>query len=41
MRLLNTEINSPKIIKKKNFRNSRGFLKETYRKDTVSFKNFY
>jgi dTDP-4-dehydrorhamnose 3,5-epimerase len=41
MKLLNTKINGPKILKTKIYKDSRGFLKETYRKDIVSFKNFY
>ena len=36
MKLLSTKINGPKIIKTEIFKDSRGFLKETYRKNIVS-----
>ena len=36
MKLLNTNIKDLKIIKTKIFKDSRGFLKETYRKNIVS-----
>ena len=36
MKLLRTKINGPKIIKTEIFKDSRGFLKETYRKNIVS-----
>ena len=35
MELLNTEINGPKIIKSKIFKDSRGFLKEVYKKKII------
>ena len=35
MKLLKTKINGPKIIKTKIFNDSRGFLKETYKKNIV------
>ena len=40
MKLLNTKINGPKIIKTKIFKDTRGFLKETYRKNILKEKNF-
>jgi len=40
MKLLDTKINGLKIIKTTIFKDSRGFLKETYRKDIVCEKNF-
>ena len=40
MKLLNTKINGPKIIKTEIFKDSRGFLKETYRKNILNEKNF-
>jgi dTDP-4-dehydrorhamnose 3,5-epimerase len=35
MKLLNTKIKGPKIIKTKIFKDQRGFLKETYRKNIL------
>tara|TARA_B110000259_G_C13951511_1_gene376979 strand:- start:400 stop:921 length:522 start_codon:yes stop_codon:yes gene_type:complete len=40
MKLLNTKINGPKIIKTVIFKDTRGFLKETYRKNILNEKNF-
>jgi dTDP-4-dehydrorhamnose 3,5-epimerase len=40
MILLGTKINGPKIIKTKIFNDSRGFLKETYRKNIVKNIDF-
>ena len=40
MKLLNTKINGPKIIKTVIFKDIRGFLKETYRKNILNEKNF-
>ena len=40
MKLLNTEIKGPKIIKTLIFKDTRGFLKETYRKNILNEKNF-
>ena len=40
MKLLKTRIDGPKIIKTEIFRDSRGFLKETYRKNIVNKKEF-
>jgi dTDP-4-dehydrorhamnose 3,5-epimerase len=40
MKLLKTKINGPKIIKTEIFKDSRGFLKETYRKNILNEKNF-
>ena len=40
MRLLKTKINGPKIIKTKIFKDNRGFLKETYRKNIIYNKEF-
>jgi len=36
MKLLKTKINGPKIIKTTIFKDSRGFLKEVYRKDVIN-----
>ena len=35
MKLLKTKINGPKIIKSKIFKDSRGFLKEVYKKKLI------
>ena len=35
MKLLKTKIDGPKIIKTTIFKDSRGFLKEVYRKDVI------
>ena len=40
MKLLRTKINGPKIIKTEIFKDSRGFLKETYRKNIVNNLEF-
>jgi dTDP-4-dehydrorhamnose 3,5-epimerase len=40
MKLLKTRISGLKIIKTKIFQDSRGFLKETYRKNIVNNKEF-
>ena len=40
MKLLNTKINGPKIIKTEIYKDNRGFLKETYRKNILNEKNF-
>ena len=40
MKLLNTKINGLKIIKSQIFKDSRGFLKEVYRKNILSNVNF-
>jgi|TARA_B100000767_G_C19547023_1_gene443302 dTDP-4-dehydrorhamnose 3,5-epimerase len=40
MKLLNTKINGPKIIKTEIYKDNRGFLKETYRKSILNEKNF-
>ena len=40
MKLLKTKIDGPKIIKTKIFKDSRGFLKETYRKNILNNKEF-
>ena len=40
MKLLNTKINGPKIIKTVIYKDNRGFLKETYRKSILNEKNF-
>jgi len=40
MKLLKTKISGPKIIKSKIFKDSRGFLKEVYRKKVIPNLNF-
>ena len=40
MKLIDTKINGPKIIKTKIFKDSRGFLKEVYRKSILKNINF-
>ena len=40
MKLLNTKISGPKIIKTKIFKDSRGFLKEVYQKRVIPNLNF-
>ena len=40
MKLLKTKIDGPKIIKTQIFKDSRGFLKETYRKNILNKKEF-
>ena len=40
MKLLKTKIQGPMIIKTKIFKDSRGYIKETYRKNILNKKNF-
>ena len=40
MKLLKTKIEGPMIIKTKIFKDNRGYLKETYRKNILNEKNF-
>ena len=40
MKLLKTKIQGPMIIKTKIFKDSRGYSKETYRKNILNKKNF-
>ena len=40
MKLLKTKIQGPMIIKTKIFKDNRGYLKETYRKNILNEKNF-
>ena len=40
MKLLKTKIEGPVIIKTKIFKDNRGYLKETYRKNILNEKNF-
>jgi len=40
MKLLNTKINGPKIIKTKIFKDNRGFVKEVYRNNILKNVNF-
>jgi len=40
MKLLKTKIKGPKIIKTKIFKDNRGFLKETYRKNVINNREF-
>jgi dTDP-4-dehydrorhamnose 3,5-epimerase len=40
MKLLNTKINGPKILKTKIYKDSRGFLKEVYRKNILNKVEF-
>ena len=40
MKLLNTKINGPKIIKSKIFKDKRGYLKETFKSILIKNKNF-
>ena len=40
MKLLNTKIKDLKIIKSNIYKDSRGFLRETYRKNIIGNKNF-
>jgi len=40
MKLLNTKINGPKILKTKIFKDKRGYLKEIYKKNILTKVNF-
>jgi len=40
MKLIKTKISGPKLIKTKIFKDSRGFLKETFRKNILNDKDF-
>ena len=40
MKILKTKINDLKIIKSYSYRDKRGFLRETYKKDVVGTRNF-
>ena len=40
MKLINTKINGPKIVKTKIFTDKRGFLKETFRQNILNNKEF-
>ena len=40
MKLLNTKIKGPKIIKSKIFYDKRGYLRETFRKDILKNQDF-
>ena len=40
MKLLNTKIKGPKLIKSKIFYDKRGYLRETFRKDVLKNQDF-
>ena len=40
MKLLNTKINGPKLIKSKIFKDNRGYLRETFRNNLIKNQLF-